>query len=78
MEDATVYLRFLATLTALAMLNAQPGAVRQSKDEADALEAGGQRPGIVPLAVPLLALLLAALAIQTMAEGLRTLFPGLA
>lgn len=127
-------------LMALAMLNAQPGAVRQSKDEADALEAGGQRPGIVPLAVPLLAgpgaisttiiaaqsapgwfhraliiacvvvvcaltwavlklagpigarlgqtglnistrllgLLLAALAIQTMAEGLRTLFPGLA
>lgn len=127
-------------LMALAMLNAQPGAVRQSQDEVDALEAGGERPGVVPLAVPLLAgpgaisttiiaaqsapgwahralviacvvvvcaltwivlklaapigarfgqtglniltrllgLLLAALAIQTMAEGLRTLFPGLA
>ena len=127
-------------LMSLAMLNAQPGAVRQSQDEADALEAGGQRPGVVPLAVPLLAgpgaisttiiaaqsspgwlhralviacvaavcaltwavlklaapigarlgqtglnistrllgLLLAALAIQTMAEGLRALFPGLA
>ncbi len=125
-------------LMALAMLNAQAGGVRQSRDEARALESG-ELSGVVPLAVPLLAgpgaisttiiaaqaggavhfaailvcillvcaltwitlrlaapigarlgttglniatrilgLLLAALAIQTMAEGLRQLFPGLA
>ena len=125
-------------LMALAMLNAQAGGVRQSKDEARELESG-ELSGVVPLAVPLLAgpgaisttilaaqaggaahfaalvacllavcaltwvtlslagpigakmgttglniatrllgLLLAALAIQTMAEGLRQLFPGLA
>lgn len=126
-------------LMALAMLNAQPGAVRQSRDEAEALRSG-ELQGVVPLAVPLLAgpgaisttviaaqsvpgwanraavigcvlivcaltwivlklavpigarlgrtglniatrllgLLLAALAIQTMAEGLKTLLPGLA
>jgi multiple antibiotic resistance protein len=125
-------------LMSLAMLNAQAGGVRQSRDEAKALESG-ELSGVVPLAVPLLAgpgaisttiiaaqaggaahfaailvcilavcaltwitlslagpigaklgttglniatrllgLLLAALAIQTMAEGLRRLFPGLA
>ena len=125
-------------LMALAMLNAQAGAVRQSRAEAEELESG-QLSGVVPLAVPLLAgpgaisttiiaaqpggaahlaalvacvalvcallwamlalahavaprmgttglniatrllgLLLAAIAIQTMAEGLRQLFPGLA
>jgi multiple antibiotic resistance protein len=125
-------------LMALAMLNAQAGAVRQTQDEAKALQSG-EHTGVVPLAVPLLAgpgaisttiiaaqaggaahlvailvciaavcaltwltlrlahpigarmgttglniatrllgLLLAALAIQTMAEGLRQLFPGLA
>jgi multiple antibiotic resistance protein len=125
-------------LMALAMLNAQAGGVRQSQDEAKALQSG-ELSGVVPLAVPLLAgpgaisttiiaaqaggaahfaailacivavcaltwitlklaapigarlgttglniatrllgLLLAALAIQTMAEGLRQLFPGLA
>ena len=125
-------------LMALSMLNAQPGAVRQSRDEAREIEAG-EASGVVPLAVPLLAgpgaisttiiaaqaggaahlvaviaciaavcaltwaalslaerigaamgttglniatrvlgLLLAALAIQTMAEGLKQLFPGLA
>ena len=125
-------------LMALAMLNAQAGGVRQSQDEAKALQSG-EISGVVPLAVPLLAgpgaisttiiaaqaggaahgvailacillvclltwitlklagpigarmgttglniatrllgLLLAALAIQTMAEGLRQLFPGLA
>lgn len=125
-------------LMALAMLNAQAGGVRQSRDEARALQSG-ELSGVVPLAVPLLAgpgaisttilaaqaggaahfaailgcilavcaltwitlslagpigaklgttglniatrllgLLLAALAIQTMAEGLRQLFPGLA
>ncbi len=125
-------------LMALAMLNAQAGGVRQSQDEAKALQSG-ELTGVVPLAVPLLAgpgaisttilaaqaggaahfaailacilsvcaltwitlrlaaqigaklgttglniatrllgLLLAALAIQTMAEGLRQLFPGLA
>ncbi len=125
-------------LMALAMLNAQIGGVRQSVDEAEALESG-ELPGVVPLAVPLLAgpgaisssiiaaqaggvthvviviaciavvcaitwitlrlaapigakmgisglniatrllgLLLAALAIQTMAKGLIELFPGLA
>ena len=124
-------------LMALAMLNAQAGGVRQSKEEAAELESGDVS-GVVPLAVPLLAgpgaisttilaaqkggaahlaailgcialvaamtwivlraahaigarmgttglnvatrllgLLLAALAIQTMAEGLRALFPGL-
>lgn len=124
-------------LMALAMLNAQAGGVRQSKEEAAELETGDVS-GVVPLAVPLLAgpgaisttilaaekggaahlaailgcialvaamtwivlqaahaigarmgttglnvatrllgLLLAALAIQTMAEGLRALFPGL-
>jgi multiple antibiotic resistance protein len=125
-------------LMALAMLNAEVGKVRQSEEEAEALESG-EVHGVVPLAVPLLAgpgaisttiiaaqsggaahffaliacillvciltwvtlrlagpigarlgttginiatrllgLLLAALAIQTMAEGLRELFPGLA
>jgi multiple antibiotic resistance protein len=125
-------------LMALSMLNAQPGALRQSRDEAREVEAG-EASGVVPLAVPLLAgpgaisttiiaaqaggaahvvvviaciaavcaltwaalslaerigaamgttglniatrvlgLLLAALAIQTMAEGLKELFPGLA
>ncbi len=124
-------------LMALAMLNAQLGAVRQSRAEAEELEAR-ELTGIVPLAVPLLAgpgaistailaaesggiahvlaligcialvcgilwwvlriadavgprmgtsglniatrllgLLLAAIAIQTMAEGLAALFPGL-
>jgi multiple antibiotic resistance protein len=125
-------------LMALAMLNAQAGGVRQSRDEARELESGAQS-GVVPLAIPLLAgpgaisttiiaaerggiahqlvllacigvvclvtwmalrrahamaarlgvtglniatrilgLLLAAMAVQTMAEGLRALFPGLA
>jgi multiple antibiotic resistance protein len=125
-------------LMALAMLNAQPGSMRQSPAEAEELEEG-ELTGVVPLAVPLLAgpgaistailaaesggvvhvaalvgcialvcgilwwvlriaeavgprmgttgrniatrllgLLLAAIAIQTMAEGLRELFPGLA
>ena len=125
-------------LMALAMLNAQPGALRQTPAEAQELRSG-EWSGIVPLAVPLLAgpgaigttiiasqkggvahglvlvvcialvcgllwwmlriadaiapkmgttglniatrllgLLLAAIAIQTMAEGLRQLFPGLA
>jgi multiple antibiotic resistance protein len=125
-------------LMALAMLNAEAGGVRQSREEAKELEAG-EVSGVVPLAVPLLAgpgaisttiiaaqsggaahyagviacvalvcaftwvalslaeriatavsgtalnvatrilgLLLAALAIQTMAEGLKQLFPGLA
>jgi|SRR6185436_15904533 len=125
-------------LMALAMLNAQAGGVRQSRDEARELESGAQA-GVVPLAIPLLAgpgaisttiiaaerggiahllvllacigvvclvtwvalrrahamaarlgvtglniatrilgLLLAAMAVQTMAEGLRALFPGLA
>jgi len=130
-------------LMALAMLNAQPGAVRQSRAEAEQLQerelARAELTGVVPLAVPLLAgpgaistailaaesggighvlalvgcialvcgilwwvlriadaveprmgttglniatrllgLLLAAISIQTMAEGLRDLFPGLA
>jgi multiple antibiotic resistance protein len=125
-------------LMALAMLSAQPGAMRQSRAEAEEMQAG-ELTGVVPLAVPLLAgpgaistailaaeaggighvltligcialvcgilwwilriadaiaprmgttglniatrllgLLLAAIAIQTMAEGLRELFPGLA
>lgn len=125
-------------LMALAMLNAQPGAVRQSRAEAEELQ-DRELTGVVPLAVPLLAgpgaistailaaesggighvlalvgcialvcgilwwvlriadaveprmgttglniatrllgLLLAAISIQTMAEGLRDLFPGLA
>ena len=125
-------------LMALAMLNAQAGGMRQSRAEAEEVEAG-EVTGVVPLAVPLLAgpgaistsiiaaqaggaahlaallaciaavciilwivlriapavaprmgttglnvvtrllgLLLAAIAIQTMAEGLRDLFPGLA
>jgi len=124
-------------LMALAMLNARPGGVRQSAEEAEELEAG-ELSGVVPLAVPLLAgpgaigttiiaaqargvvhlaamvaciavvcallwlalrfahrlaprlgttglniatrllgLMLAAIAIQTMAEGLVLLFPGL-
>ena len=124
-------------LMALAMLNAQAGAMRQTRAEAEELESREAR-GVVPLAVPLLAgpgaistsiiaaqaggpahvallvacialvavvlwimlrvapavaprmgttglnvatrllgLLLAAIAIQTMAEGLRDLFPGL-
>lgn len=124
-------------LMALAMLNAEPGAVRHSSAEAQELEAGDVS-GVVPLAIPLLAgpgaisttiiaaesgglvhrllivacialvcvlawltlsnayriatrlsltgmnvatrilgLLLAAMAVQTMAEGLRELFPGL-
>ena len=41
-------------LMALAMLNAQAGGVRQSKAEARELEAG-EVPGVVPLAIPLLA-----------------------
>ena len=125
-------------LMALAMLNAQAGGVRQSRDEARELEAG-EVTGVVPLAIPLLAgpgaistaiiavergalahqlvivgciavvcavswatlraahriaarmgttglnvatrilgLLLAAMAVQTMAGGLKQLFPGLA
>ena len=125
-------------LMALAMLNAQAGGVRQSRDEARELEAG-EVTGLVPLAIPLLAgpgaistaiiaaegggfahqlaivgcigivcavswatlraahriaarmgttglnvatrilgLLLAAMAVQTMAGGLKQLFPGLA
>lgn len=125
-------------LMALAMLNAKPGEMRQTREEAEELRAG-EVSGVVPLAVPLLAgpgaisttiiageaggaphklaliacigllcavlwwllriahvvgnristtglnvatrllgLLLAAIAIQTMAEGLRRLFPGLA
>ena len=125
-------------LMALAMLNAQAGSMRQTRAEAEELEAGALT-GVVPLAVPLLAgpgaistailaaeaggvahalaliacialvcgmlwwilriadavgprmgttglniatrllgLLLAAIAIQTMAEGLKVLFPGLA
>jgi multiple antibiotic resistance protein len=125
-------------LMALAMLNANPGGLRQSREEAAEVESG-ELTGVVPLAVPLLAgpgaisttviaaqrggaahlaailgcialvslmtwvvlraadaigarlgrtglnvatrllgLLLAALAIQTMAEGLKELFPGLA
>ena len=124
-------------LMALAMLNARPGEMRQTREEAEELRAG-EVSGVVPLAVPLLAgpgaisttiiageaggaphklalvacigllcavlwwllriahavgnristtglnvatrllgLLLAAIAIQTMAEGLRRLFPGL-
>ena len=124
-------------LMALAMLNAQAGAMRQTRAEAEELESR-EVAGVVPLAVPLLAgpgaistsiiaaqsggaahvalvvacialvsfilwimlrvapavaprmgttglnvatrllgLLLAAIAIQTMAEGLRDLFPGL-
>ena len=124
-------------LMALAMLNAQVGAMRQTRAEAEELES--RQSGVVPLAVPLLAgpgaigttiiasqqggvahgavlvgcialvcvllfvvlrlahsigprmgttglniatrllgLLLAAIAIQTMAEGLKVLFPGLA
>ena len=124
-------------LMALAMLNAEAGGLRQSKDEAREL-AEGEVQGVVPLAVPLLAgpgaisttilasqsggaahqagiivciavvcaltwgvlrlaapigarlgttglniatrllgLLLAALGVQAMAEGLRGLFPGL-
>lgn len=125
-------------LMALAMLNAQVGEMRQTREEAAELQSG-ELSGVVPLAVPLLAgpgaisttiiaaqrggvlhaaaliacialvcavlwwllriahavgsrmgttglniatrllgLLLAAIAIQTMAEGLRSLFPGLA
>jgi len=125
-------------LMALAMLNAQAGGVRQSRDEARELQSGTP-PGVVPMAIPLLAgpgaisttiiaaerggiahqavilaciglvclvtwaalrrahgiaarlggtglniatrilgLLLAAMAVQTMAEGLKGLFPGLA
>jgi len=125
-------------LMALAMLNAQPGSMRQTRAEKEELQEG-ELTGVVPLAVPLLAgpgaistailaaesggavhvlvlagciafvcgvlwwvlriaeavgprmgttglniatrllgLLLAAIAIQTMAEGLRVLFPGLA
>jgi multiple antibiotic resistance protein len=41
-------------LMALAMLNAQAGGVRQSRAEALELEAG-EVPGVVPLAIPLLA-----------------------
>jgi multiple antibiotic resistance protein len=125
-------------LMALAMLNAQPGSMRQTRAEKEELQEG-ELTGVVPLAVPLLAgpgaistailaaesggavhvlalagcialvcgvlwwvlriaeavgprmgttglniatrllgLLLAAISIQTMAEGLRVLFPGLA
>jgi len=41
-------------LMALAMLNAQAGGVRQSQDEARELQ-GGAQPGVVPIAIPLLA-----------------------
>jgi len=41
-------------LMALAMLNAQAGGVRQSQDEARELESG-TLPGVVPMAIPLLA-----------------------
>ncbi len=41
-------------LMALAMLQAKPGNVRQTAEEADALD-GTETPGVVPLAVPLLA-----------------------
>ena len=41
-------------LMALAMLNAEVGKMRQTRDEADELESG-ERFGVVPLAVPLLA-----------------------
>ena len=41
-------------LMSLAMLNAQAGGLRQSKAEADELESR-ELPGVVPLAVPLLA-----------------------
>lgn len=41
-------------LMALAMLNAQAGSMRQSRAEAEELEAG-ELSGVVPLAVPLLA-----------------------
>jgi multiple antibiotic resistance protein len=41
-------------LMSLAMLNAQAGGVRQSQDEARELQSG-ELPGVVPLAVPLLA-----------------------
>lgn len=125
-------------LMALAMLNAQAGGLRQSRDEARELQ-DREMSGVVPLAIPLLAgpgaistsiiaaekggvahqlvlvccialvclvtwvtlrqanaiaarlgttglnvatrilgLLLAAMAVQTMAEGLKALFPGLA
>ena len=125
-------------LMALAMLNAEAGGVRQSRAEANELEAG-EVHGVVPIAIPLLAgpgaistciiaaergalshqlavvacigavclvawlallradaiarvlgvtglniatrilgLLLAAMAVQTMADGLKGLFPGLA
>jgi multiple antibiotic resistance protein len=125
-------------LMALAMLNAQAGGVRQSRDEAHEMQSG-ELSGVVPIAIPLLAgpgaistsilaaeqggvahraailacigfvcllvwlvlrrahaiearlsrtgmniatrilgLLLAAMAVQTMAEGLKGLFPGLA
>jgi multiple antibiotic resistance protein len=124
-------------LMALAMLNAKPGEMRQTREEAEELRAG-EVSGVVPLAVPLLAgpgaisttiiageaggaphklaliacialvcallwwllriahgvgeristtglnvatrllgLLLAAIAIETMAEGLKRIFPGL-
>lgn len=41
-------------LMALAMLNAEAGGVRQSEDEAEEVQKG-ELPGVVPLAVPLLA-----------------------
>ena len=41
-------------LMALAMLNAQAGGVRQSQDEARELQSG-TLPGVVPMAIPLLA-----------------------
>lgn len=41
-------------LMALAMLNAQAGGVRQSQDEARELQSGAL-PGVVPMAIPLLA-----------------------
>ena len=41
-------------LMALSMLHAEPGHIRQSADEAEALESG-ERFSVVPLAVPLLA-----------------------
>lgn len=41
-------------LMALAMLNARAGDVRQTAEETNAMEQGGE-PGVVPLAIPLLA-----------------------
>ena len=59
-------------LMALSMLNAEAGQIRQTEREAQELESG-TRFGVVPLAVPLLA----AIAIEMMARGLKILLPGL-